>query len=164
MGLVYPFWFRLVRVRAKSQQLQLLAISGQVNELKSINETLKTYLEAVMKGVTADETTEIIKSEEKRLEEAKILEKLSNNSLCKFLLMRLGCSIEKLVEAISSANSFSDFSNILSRIQNSSDEFEGSSPIILGRFLTTNEQAQSDFNEARKILGLNPITAHGFST
>jgi hypothetical protein len=144
-------------LRARSQQRQLLAISGQVNELKSINETLKTYLEAVMKGVSKDESTKLIESEEKRLEEAKKWEKLSKNQWCNYVLVQTNCSLNEVVEAIRSCKSFSDFVEILARNYKGSDKSFTQDLSGCLDTLSTSEEARSDFNEAREILGLDPI-------
>ena len=60
----------------KSQQQQLATLTSQVTELKEVNETLKTYLEAVMTRVSPDDSSRLIADEEKRLEEVKTNEKI----------------------------------------------------------------------------------------
>jgi hypothetical protein len=62
-------WAGLFRelLRRQSQQQQLTGLSQQVLQLKETNETLKKYLEAVMRGVGKQATSKLIKSEEERL-------------------------------------------------------------------------------------------------
>ena len=74
-------WSGLFRdlLNRQSQQQHFLTLTTQVAELKEINETLKKYLEAVMTGIGPDDSTRLIESEEKRLEEAKQMEKVREN-------------------------------------------------------------------------------------
>jgi hypothetical protein len=74
-------WSGLFRelLRRQSQQQQLVGLTTQVSELKEVNETLKRYLEAVLKGADKNEKNQLIENEEKRLEEARTQERLRKN-------------------------------------------------------------------------------------
>ncbi|MFT9134685.1 DUF4062 domain-containing protein, partial [Zymomonas mobilis] len=63
-------WAGLFRdlLRSKSQQQQLSDLQSQILELKSVNETLKNYLEAVLKTVDSEKSDQIIKLEEEKIE------------------------------------------------------------------------------------------------
>ncbi|HEY5027130.1 MAG TPA: DUF4062 domain-containing protein, partial [Candidatus Angelobacter sp.] len=56
-------------LQKQSQQQQLSALGAQVSELRAINETLRKYLEAVMKGITPADSNRLIESEQRRLQE-----------------------------------------------------------------------------------------------
>jgi len=60
-------------LKRQSQQRQFAGLSEQVLQLKETNETLKKYLEAVMRRVGKQATSRLIKSEEKRLSEVERL-------------------------------------------------------------------------------------------
>ena len=95
----------------KSQQQQLATLNSQVTELKAVNETLKKYLEAVMNRVSPDDSSRLIASEEKRLEEVKRNEKIRENRWYNYVMDR---SAQKLpfdvfVEAMKRAKTFDEF-------------------------------------------------------
>lgn len=149
-------WSGLFRelLRRQSQQQQLTGLTTQVSELKEVNETLKKYLEAMMKGSDPKENTKLIESEEKRLEEARKIERLNANGWIRY--------ISKLFKL--------DAENVARLVEECSDEFDFEKKIIsegsrinpltasIIDTLSRSATAQSDFNAARMIVGKPPIT------
>ena len=147
-------WAGLFRelLKTRSQQKQLLALTGQVGELKAVNETLKTYLEAVMKGISKDASTRLIESEEKRLEETRRMEQLKANNWYTYIIRTYNVSDEAFIKIMNQSLSAKDFAK-LAAIQ--SNVHDAEKAII--RTLEHSSAARSDFNDVRKILGIAPI-------
>ena len=154
-------WAGLFRelLRRQSQQQQLVGLSQQVLELKESNQTLKTYLEAVMRGVGKQETSKLIESEEKRLEEVRKLDILRPNLWVSYVTRRAGVDIEQAATALRKATSFASFATELSKFATVANMEEQ----IL-RTLSSSTEARRDLNRARELLGLTPLdpTAEGF--
>src|SRR3989344_5615463 len=64
-------WAGLFRemLRRMSEQKKIAELAHQVEGLRDINNTLKTYLESLMQGVSPAESTRVIENERQRLEE-----------------------------------------------------------------------------------------------
>jgi hypothetical protein len=149
-------WAGLFRelLRRQSQQHQLTGLSQQVLQLKETNETLKKYLEAVMRGMSKPETSRLIKSEEKRLSELRQLEAFRKNRWVEWVIGRTnGLDIVLVADAIREASSFEDFVERIRRITQNNDYAES----LMGDLRHT-EAARRDLNEARTILELSPFT------
>lgn len=146
-------WAGLFRemLRRQSQQQQMTGLTAQVAELKESNETLRRYLEAVMTGASTQESTELIESEEKRLEEVRLMEKLRVNPWVHFITSHgfSSLTVEKILAATRSSTSLREYL----------DQICGSD---LGRARNLSEileihEAQRDFNLAREIAGVPPL-------
>jgi hypothetical protein len=147
-------WAGLFRemLRRQSQQQQMIGLTAQVAELKETNETLRRYLEAVMTGATAKESTELIESEEKRLEEVRMMEKFRSNTWVRFILDSGATSlaIEEILKATKSASSIEEyFEQVLGK------DFGRSRRLY--EILAESSGAQRDFNLAREISGAPPF-------
>lgn len=138
-------------LKTRSQQKQLLALTGQVGELKAVTETLKTYLEAVMVGIDKDDSTRLIESEEKRLDESKKLELVRTNDWFIYVSRSVDLPTNAVLYAIRNSGSATEFVHLLPGAPHSSAKAE-----VL-RALRTSEDARRDFNEARVILGVQEI-------
>lgn len=147
-------WAGLFRelLRKQSQQQQLAGLSAQVSELKETNETLKKYLEAVMRGVDEQETTRLIASEEKRLDEARRHEALKANHWIVHLIHSWSVNFDDAIEAIRAAVSISDFGERLSLV---SGNFNAGLDNV--ELLLRSAGALRDFNEARALLEMPAI-------
>jgi cell division protein FtsB len=146
-------WAGLFRemLRRQSQQQQMAGLTAQVAELKETNETLRRYLEAVMTGASTKESTELIESEEKRLEEVRLIEKFRVNPWVRFITRSRfsPLPVEQILAATRSSKSLREYL----------DQICGSD---LGRARTLSEtlgipEAQRDFNLAREIAGVPPL-------
>ena len=89
------------------------ALGAQVSDLKAINETLKKYLEAVMKGITPADSNRLIQSEERRLQELERREKARVNPWCSYVSRHGSIPSDEVLDAISKATSFTDFAKRL---------------------------------------------------
>lgn len=147
-------WAGLFRelLRRQSQQQQLAGLTTQVADLKETNETLKKYLEAVMKGSGRQENSRLIESEEKRLEEVRRTEKLRANTWIRHSISHFGVSFEEVVNAISKCTSLESYAELLTFPERDS-KFPGGP----ARTLRHSDAARRDFNEARHLLDLTPI-------
>jgi hypothetical protein len=146
-------WAGLFRemLRRQSQQLQMSGLTAQVAELKETNETLRRYLEAVMTGASTKESTELIESEEKRLEEVRLMEKFRVNPWVRYITRSEFSSliVEEILAATRSSTNLQEY---LNRICGSD----------LGGVMSLSETlripgAQRDFNRAREIVGAPPL-------
>ncbi len=139
-------------LRSRSQQKQLLALTSQVGELKTVNETLKTYLEEVLKGVSTD-STKVIEQESKRIEHAKMMERFSSNDFIDFISRQSRFSIGQIEELLRTSPTPIAFSERLApSIKDPSIQQS------LPRWLMPGGLAIGDVNDAREILGLSPYT------
>lgn len=152
-------WAGLFRelLRRQSQQKQLTGLSQQVVDLKETNETLKKYLEALMRGVGKQETDKLIESEERRLDEFRRLEELRKNHWVDHVSGRVGVSADSIVELVRSAVGFEDFARRVADLS--------SSPSATYRYildtLAEHSEARRDFNLARRLLEVPPLALDG---
>jgi hypothetical protein len=145
-------WAGLFRelLRRQSQQQQLAGLSQQILQLKETNETLKKYLEAVMRGADSAEKTGLIESEEKRLLEVKQMNQLRHNAFIT-TLEHQGVTFDDIVDLIKNCDSIGDFRRRSQTLMTKRFSFS------LIRLLMTDERAREDFNDARRILGVAPL-------
>jgi hypothetical protein len=89
-------WSGLFRelLRNRSQQKQLLALTGQIGELKAANETLKNYLEVALTSLVPDSSSRIIADEEHKFNESIKMEQLRTNSCFLYTTRALDMSEE----------------------------------------------------------------------
>lgn len=144
-------WAGLFRelLRRMSEQKKFAELSQQVEGLKDINNTLKAYLESLMKAVSPDESTRLIESESKRLIERERHEEIRRNELVEYLENRFKVDVEEFMNAAISARSPMDFVNKVSRyspVENAQEE--------LLRLFEDIPAATTDLNLARKSLDL----------
>lgn len=139
-------------LQRQSQQQQLSALGAQVSELRAINETLRKYLEAVMKGITPADSSRLIESEQRRLEELERNERIKGNHFYQFVSTSVRVPFGDFLDAIRKATSFTDFAK---RVGAQKKSGEASDDIF--SLLQTTEVARRDFNDLRKILRLKPF-------
>ena len=139
-------WSGLFRelLQRQSQQQQLSALGAQVSELRAINETLRKYLEAVMKGITPADSNVLIESERRRLQDLERNEKVKESMWCRYVTRFV--PFEEFLDAMTKVNSFNDFAKRL-----------GHKMPDLSDTLSSNETARRDFNQVRTLLGLKPL-------
>ena len=134
----------------QSQQHQLSALGAQVSELRAINETLRKYLEAVMTGITPDDSSRLIESEQRRLKELERNERIKENEWYMWVAEANKVPFEVFLDAMTKAKSFSDFEPRVAR---------KGKPTLQSytQTLKSSDRARRDFNEIRSILGLRPL-------
>ncbi|WP_422104718.1 DUF4062 domain-containing protein [Winogradskyella sp.] len=130
----------------KVQQNQIKSLTTEISELQEINKTLKTYLEAVLTGVTPDNSEKLIEQEKKRLEDVSIRKELENNTWFNFVNSEAGIDIDSFIEMQLKSKKYEDF---IKQIKNS-DRRQ-----YVDHTLSTEPKAIIDFNDSREILGLN---------
>src|SRR5262245_40566148 len=110
-----------------------------------------------MRGVSADDSSRLIASEEKRLEEVKRNEKIRENGLYQFIDRELKGTLpfDVFVEAVKKAQTFDDFVKIIP-----GEELQAEMLAILKR----NPDIRDTFNEMRALLGVPPISPPKGST
>lgn len=146
-------WAGLFRemLNRQSQQQQLLELTTQVGQLAEVNETLKNYLEAVV-NKTVDDPAALISSEEKRLQEAKLLEAVRSNRWFDHVNGMTKIDISDFISLMKGSNSYSEFGAAIQSkfpMPGLSKELEST--------LDDSEMARDDFDEVRLALGLDPL-------
>jgi hypothetical protein len=144
-------WAGLFRelLRTRSQQRQLSALNAQVSELKTVNETLKTYMEAVLTKITPAASVELIKNEEEKITESRRANDLKSNGFYGWLFGRINNA-----EAVRLA---------FTEPTNASEACEKVRKLLRGarsnqmNILRDQAFAQADYNDGRKVLGLPAI-------
>lgn len=144
-------WAGLFRelLRRMSEQKKFAELSQQVEGLKDINNTLKTYLESLMKAVSPDESSKLIESESKRLIEKERFDEIRRNDLVEYLGHRWKIEVEEFINAAATAKSPIDFAKKVAKHSPVDDAEED----LLHLFEDT-PAATTDLNLARKALGL----------
>lgn len=140
-------------LRQRSSQQQIASLAAQVQALSELNVTLKTYLEEVIKTVSADKgkAENLITTESERLDEAKRLAELENNGLVKWLMASFHLSLSEIVRALRECHSLEEF--LTSGLPDVPPE-EATRLLRLG----TLDVVVGDANQARRALGLPPWT------
>ncbi|MDD3276266.1 MAG: DUF4062 domain-containing protein [Kiritimatiellales bacterium] len=139
-------------LQKQSQQQQLSTLGAQVSELKAVNETLRKYLEAVMTGITPDDSNRLIESEQRRLHELERNERIKENRWCRHVTRRTDVSFDTFIAAMREATSFLDFTKRIA-----GKETADNRQSLLFHILQSNESARRDFNDVRKLLELKPL-------
>jgi hypothetical protein len=129
----------------RSQQNQIRTLSAEISGLQEVNKTLKTYLEAVLSTIKPEESSHLIESEKKRLEDVSVRIALEENPWITHCISRYNLSFDNVVDLIIKSKSFGNFC-----VQLPSDEIIKDAINILNDI----PSARRDFNDARKILGL----------
>jgi hypothetical protein len=140
--------FRELLTRASNQK-QIATLTGQVEDLQEVNNTLKRYLEALMSGVSKEDSTKLIRDEEKRLEEREQREKIRQNGWTEYITRVYDITLDDVIRLISEADSFADFADRAAA--------HGKNPKfarVIKRILVKYDTARADFNNLRRILGL----------
>lgn len=118
-------WAGLFRelLRSRSQRQQLSALSDQVRDLKSVNDTLKSYLEAIIKFNEPDKSNTIIEKENTRIKKRKFRELFKDSSI--FETLDLFSSIDdEIIDKIEDiVLKSSTYDEIISRIGNLNKEY-----------------------------------------
>jgi Domain of unknown function (DUF4062) len=98
-------WAGLFRdlLKRASQQAQLRALAEQIAELREINETLKTYMEAVVSKVAPERSSKLISDEAQRRSRSQLLRELSSKAIVTFLAGELETSNGGILRAIDEA-------------------------------------------------------------
>lgn len=142
-------WAGLFRelLRRMSEQKKFTELSHQVDGLKEINTTLKTYLELLMRKVSPDESGPVIEQESNRLTQIEKLDALRDNRFIKYVMKSYDIEFEDIIDAIENASSTIAFANEISPLSIDSDINEDVRHLLQGA------EPLEDFNEARDILG-----------
>lgn len=147
-------WAGLFRelLQSRSQQRQLSALNAQVAELKSINDTLKTYLETVLSKVNPDNSNQIIRNEEDKLKKIRDEIILKKNDLFNFLnnskIMSEEQSISLIKDPKNAKEAVDLFDHIIKKNNNSRE---------IDWVLKKSQAAQLDYNDARTLIGMEPV-------
>ena len=143
-------WAGLFRelLRARSQQKQLAALNSQVTELKSVNDTLKTYMEAVLNKVNPDISGEIIRHQEDKLEKVRTELKLESNPFYRHVVFNKGLP-DALARSIIFEPKTAD--EAIESLETSlADDTKMGTLSVLQRVAG----AQRDYNKARELFGI----------
>jgi hypothetical protein len=148
-------WAGLFRelLHRRSNQAQLTSLGAQVAELGEVNKTLRRYLEQVVTKVAPDDSVRLIRSESKRLHDARTHAQLRKNDLYDHLIAR-GIPPKVLRSLISKSASVATF------IQNAEaqDGLTEEAKKIVRHLLSNFDYAREDLNRGRLLLGFPPLT------
>jgi hypothetical protein len=147
-------WAGLFRdmLRKKSEQRQLSALSSQVNDLRALNETLKTYMEAVLSGASSVDSVKIIEDQDKRLEESRKSNALIDDGFANYLRHSHGMTEADIRRVIIDSKSFDDAADIIRKTS-----IKDSSAEALIDTLHNVAEARKDFNISRTSVGEAPL-------
>lgn len=145
-------WAGLFRelLQRMSEQKKFTELSHQVDGLKEINTTLKTYLESVMKVVSPDGSNEIIQAEHQRLNKLERLEKIRENPLGDYLIRDCKVPIDVIIEELIAAKSGIGFAKAIEI----HSEFKNISKSSVVEIFEEYPDAVDDLNELRVLFDL----------
>jgi len=146
-------WAGLFRelLQRKTQQQELATLNSRVSELREINETLRKYLEAVMTGATPDSSSQLIQSEQKRLQDLEIRERIRESPWWQYVERYAGIEFDDFLDALQLATSYSNFAK---RIGAACLESGTEVAERINDTLSEVEEARRDLNALRSLLGL----------
>jgi hypothetical protein len=142
--------FQELLQRMKSQA-QLSGLQDQVTQLSELNKTLKVYLEEVVAHVAPKKSQTLIRTQTKRLENARVLQRVTSNPLVDFLARSYGIPVEVIVKA-AAADSLAEFFADVIR-QSGSETLKAD---VITLFSHTGKAVLNDFNSLRELLRLPP--------
>jgi len=134
----------------RSELNRLSDLESQVVQLKNVSETLKTYMEAVLKRSDPGSSATLIAAEGQRLETLRRQEALRANSWTKFMA-RNGMALDDYVDAMRASDSSDDF------LARAGSFIVSERRRQLLRQMLSNTDIQNDFNAARALLDCAPV-------
>lgn len=142
-------WSGLFRdmLKARSGSKQIAALQDQVNDLKLVSNTLKNYLEILVKRLEPDQSGQIIIEEENKIRENRLHAAIKSNEFFEFISELSKNSEDTLLKFLRDNNSKEKFTMNLNRIIENSDEIEA-----VKKLLVSNKAAIEDFNELMNII------------
>jgi hypothetical protein len=129
----------------QTELAQLSGLAAQIGELKQISETLKKYMEAVLKGADPNQSARLIAEEDERLHALRLQEALRSNGWTQFM-ERTAVRFSDYHWSLEHATTATDFVRLL-RQRGLSESKER-----LVRHMLAMSWAQRDINEARSLL------------
>lgn len=141
--------FRELLHRMSGNQ-QIATLSAQVDALSAINETLQRYLEVVVTKISPDDAGPLIATEQKRLKDIEINDRLKHNRFFIGALSTTDVTVEMYRTALENTESFIEFAKMIEKntgYNNSEEsilEYNAAVPI-------------RDINDAREILNKSPF-------
>lgn len=102
-----------------------------------------------MSGITPDDSNKLIRSEQKRLQEVELKERIKGNQWCKFVLTDCGVQFEDFYSAMRQAQSFDHFAKLVGKLSKREQ-----AEAHCAQTLYDYDKARRDFNEIRSMLGL----------
>ena len=141
--------FRELLHRMSGNQ-QIATLSAQVDALSAINETLQRYLEVVVTKISPDDAGPLIATEQKRLNDIEINDRLKHNRFFIGALSTTDVTVEMYRTALENTESFIEFAKMIEKntgYNNSEEsilEYNAAVPI-------------RDINDAREILNKSPF-------
>ncbi len=143
--------FKDMLIRRKDQK-QLTSFENQINYLSEINETLKRYLENLLKESNEKKAETIIGAEDKRLIDAITLQKFSGNTIVRELNAMHGVPIDEIKTCFTNAQTFEKLAQRLSE-KVPSLKYN----LMIKRWKET-VTSRTIMNDARDILGLYDLS------
>lgn len=144
-------WSGLFRelLRRMTEQKRIAELSHQVDDLKEINKTLKTYLETVIKIVSPNDSSQLIEQESRRLMEVNAQKELRENEMVYHLEHGYKITFDEIVEIIETSKNQNDFIKKVSMKSSRSNALRD-----LQTTLSELPEAVNSLNRARELLGL----------
>ncbi|NQT02206.1 MAG: DUF4062 domain-containing protein [Planctomycetes bacterium] len=137
----------------RSGQRQLTSLADQVRYLSEISNTLKRYLEEVVYSVSESKVArKLIETEGERLAESKRMQKFLKHDWVYDLVTRENIPLEQVKDMFSRAKSINELAEIIAA---KDKDISADGLIIIWR---KDNYGIGPINDARKILGLEPIS------
>ena len=146
--------FRDLLHRASNQQ-QIATLAAQVANLSEVNNTLRRYLEQVIEKVSPEDAANIIKTEQERLKEAQIEQRLKEYRVGQTIMGAFSLPIETFREIVTKASTIEELSEMI-MIEAPVILIPEISKVNVQDFLSKEENL-NDLNVIRTLLGLLPF-------
>ncbi|HEY0553211.1 MAG TPA: DUF4062 domain-containing protein [Thermoanaerobaculia bacterium] len=145
------------------EQIRLASLQAQVTQLSELNQTMRRYLEEVVSQVSPKVSRQLIATETKRLEDARIEGLLINNDMGEFLLRSYSLSVAQIRELFERSASWEVFTELLLSLAPDEDMRE----VVEYWAGSESEPVESSYRQLRNLfetLQAFPELQHGPST
>ena len=142
-------WSGLFRelLHQRTEQQQYSSLTDKIEELSSINNSLKNYMETIITN-SSDNAEEIINKEKEREEQERNIRELYKISMFNSLVAEFNVPVDRVIELYKEAKSADEFA------QNITQEADvGYTPEELVKAWKNNEKSLDTINKVRLILG-----------
>lgn len=140
-------------LKRSSEERKLAELSVQVDEMRDLNQTLKTYMETVVSSVAPDASERIISTEQTRLADSSARRDATRHPLIGMLIRSFDIEREALVDIIVKAASTEEIYEHLAAGRPASDE----GLARWRRFLALTPECIRDIDDIRAMFDRGPV-------
>ncbi|MCU1391097.1 MAG: hypothetical protein JWL72_4435 [Ilumatobacteraceae bacterium] len=146
-------------LRRRSTHAELASLAAQVNEMKDLNHTFKTYLEKVVQSVAPTESQALIVDEDRKLATRRRVREAAKNNLMELIGSIVRRPAIDIVDALTSAHTMLDLFEALVAFASTEEEVKDFAPFFLDHYIPF----KRDLEELRTLLELPDLEDSEFT-